>query len=98
MRREHDVLVGFVGDDKSVVLLREGEDLLQFGSGEHFASRVRRVANNDRLWFLVKSERQRSGIKAVVWRPEAYVDRLSASENGIGGVVLIKGRKDDNLI
>ena len=98
MRCIDDVLVGFVGDDKAIVFFSETQDGEQFVAREHLARGVAGVAEHDRFWLLCEGAFQFVFVKAEMRRMERHVDRLGARENRIGCVVLVEGRKDDDLI
>jgi hypothetical protein len=98
MRRINDVLVDLVGDDERVVLARQLENEKQFFAGEDFARGIRGIAEYERLWFLREGPAQLVRIETELRRLEPDVDRLRAGEDRIGGVILVEGREDDDLV
>ena len=97
-RSVHDVLVGLVGDDEGVVLLRERQDLGQLGTGEDLAAGIRGIADDDRLGALREGAGKLRGIVREVRRPQVDVDGLRAGQDGVGRVILIEGREHDDFV
>ena len=93
-----DVLVHLVGDDIGVVFLRQGGDDLQLRPGEHLAGGVGGIAQHQGLGVLAEGVLQYLRVKGEVRRIQGHVDGLRPGENGVRTVVLVKGRKDDDLV
>ena len=93
-----DVLVHLVGDDVDIVLgghLGDGQQLLP---GEHPATGVGGVAQHQCLGPLAEGGFQLIHVEGEGGGMEGHIDGLRPGEDGVGSVVLIKGREHDHLV
>ena len=93
-----DMLIDLVGDHIGVVCFRQICNDLQLLPGKHLAAGVGGVAEDQRLGLLPEGLLQRAGIKMIVRRAQGDIDGLRPGKDGVGPVVFIKGRKDDDLV
>ena len=91
--RIDDVLVNFVGDDVSVVFLRQIGDQGQLFSGKDLTAGVRGVAEDQSLCPLPESGFQLVRVKGKLRRVKGDVNGFRPGKDGVGAVIFIKGRK-----
>ena len=92
------VLVDLVGDDKGVVLQGQLADPHQFLPGKDLAAGVGGVADDDPLGPLAEALLHQTQVEVILRRHQGHIDGLGPREDGIGAVVLVEGRKDDDLV
>ena len=93
VRREDDVLVHLVGQDPHVELLRQRRQLPQFLASENAATRVRGIAEHERLQAPGEHPPQLRRIEAIIGRMQRHVHGLRPGQQRIRPVVFIKRRE-----
>ncbi len=96
--RVDDMLIDFVGNHISVVLLRKACDNLQLFPGKNSPAGVGGIAENQSLGLLPERVLQRFGVKMEVRRGKGDIDGFRAGEDGIGPVILVEGGENDHLV
>ena len=97
--RIDDVLIDFVGDAVDVVLFAQVGDKGELLARKDLAAGVGRVAQDDGLGVVVAEGCfEDLTIEVEGGRVERHIDGLGAREDGVGAVVLIKRREDDDLV
>ena len=76
---------------------------LEFGTREHLARGIGRIAEDEglgarRLEGGAKLVRIKGEIVGAGFAPQVHADRLGPREDGVGQVVFVEGREDDDLV
>ena len=97
--RIDDVLVYLVGDAVRVVLFAQVGDKGELLARKDLAAGVRRVAQDDGLGVVVaEGSLEYLTVKVECGRVERHIDGLGTREDGVGAVVLVERREDDDLV
>jgi hypothetical protein len=92
------VFVHFIRDNEGPSLCGELSDKKKFFFSENFAGGVGRVADDDCFRILRERAAYLIRIKIELRLPQRNVDRVSADQNRVSSVVLVKrGENDDRI-
>ena len=90
MRLVNNMLIYFIGYDKSIVFDCQFADELQFLQGKYFTARIGRIAKDQRFRFLPESVFQHFRIKGKLRRVQRNVDGLCPGKDRVCTIVFIE--------
>ena len=94
----NDILVYFICDHKSVILLRKLCDLLHLFHREYFSAGIRRIAEDQRLHAGLKRPFQSFAVIMEIRRHKRHIDRICPGEDRIRPIVFIEWAEHCNLV
>lgn len=93
-----DVFIDLVGDDVGIVFLGQVGDDHEFVVGEDLAARIGGIAEDEGLGPLLEGRFEDVGVEMEVGWYEGHVDGFGAGEDGVGTVIFVERREDDDLV